>query len=197
MSWEYEVIERSGHTRNAEELRHELNKLGKKNYLLVTDFDEKLIFVRPTPIPPSTNQAVTGRVSVVASPDSEGDPSMAQLTVDAAGVAKFQFDDDKGDIVGAPQGDGSGIVVAFASDNPAVVSGYSEATEGTDENGLAQWTATPTVVADGDFNVSASVSNTSGAPLVDDDGSTAFVQAPSVPVSLAGGQATTGTTTED
>lgn len=198
--YEYKVREQDHHTERAHELQEELDQLGKQGWLLVAEHDEKLIFVRPIAPPappPDTRQAVTGTVSIVTpTTTSEGESTMAQLTVDAAGVAKFQFDDDKGDIVGAPQGDGTGIVVSFVSDNPAVVSGYGPATEGVDANGAPQWTASPTVVADGDFNLSASVANTSGAPLVDDDGSTAFVQAPAVPVNLAGGQATTGTTSE-
>lgn len=197
--YEYKVREQDRHTERAHELQDELNELGKQGWLLVAEHDEKLILVRPLapPSPPVTRQAVTGTVSVVTpTTTSEGESTMAQLTVDAAGVAKFQFDDDHGDIVPAPAGDGTGIVVSFVSDNPAVVSGYGPATEGVDANGLPQWTASPTVVADGDFNLSASVANTSGAPLVDDDGSTAFVQAPAVPVTLAGGQATTGTTSE-
>lgn len=119
------------------------------------------------------------------------------LTVDAAGVAKFQFDDDLGEPAAAPQGDGSGIAVSFSSDNPSVVSGYGPTSESADANGYPVYTAEPTVVGDGSFNLSASVVNTSGAPLVDDDGSTPFTQPSAVPVSLAAGQATTGTVSED
>lgn len=196
--YEYKVREQDRHTEHARELQNELDELGKHGWLLVAEHDEKLIFVRPIapPPPPTTNQAVTGTVSIVTpSTTSQGDSTMA-LTVDAAGVAKFQFDDDKGDIVAPPQGDGSGIVVAFASDNPEVVSGFGATSVGVDADGNVEYTASPTVVADGTYNLSASVANTSGTPLVDDDGETAFVQAPSVPVTLAGGQATTGTTSE-
>jgi hypothetical protein len=194
--YEYKVREQDRHTQDARHLQEELERLGKEGWLLITEHDEKLIFVRPIvppPPPPDTGQAVTGTVSIATS-TTQGDSTM--LTVDAAGVAKFQFDDDKGDIVGPPQGDGSGVVVSFASDNPEVVSGFGATSVGVDDNGNAEYTASPTVVADGTYNLTATVANTSGAPLVDDDGSTAFVQAPSVPVTLAGGQATTGTTSE-
>jgi hypothetical protein len=52
------------------------------------------------------------------------------------------------------------------------------------------------VVADGTFNLSATVANASGAPLVDNDGATAFVQPSAVAVTLAAGQATTGSVSE-
>lgn len=134
-----------------------------------------------------TPQAVTGRLTL------EGGP---MLTVDAAGVAKFQFEDDKGDVAAAPQGDGSGIAVSFASDNPSVVSGFGPTEVSQDANGYPAYTASPTVVADGTYNLSATVANTSGAPLVDDDGSTAFTQPSAVAVTLAAGQATTGQVSE-
>ena len=119
------------------------------------------------------------------------------LTVDAAGVAKFQFVDDKGDLdAPVPAGDGSGITISFSSDNPAVVSGFDASVPGVDANGAAQWTANPTVVADGTYNLSATVANTSGATLMDDDGVTAFTQPAAIAVTLAAGQATTGTVSE-
>ncbi len=194
MTWQYKVREAETHSRSAHELEDELNKLGAQDWLLVTEHNEKLIFVRPA-APPTPPQAVSGRVSVVPSTNSQGEP-MA-LTVDAAGVAKFQFDDDKGDVnIAPPTGDSSGLVVTFASDNPAVVSGYDAAVQGQDANGNPEWTANPTVVADGTFNLSAEVTQVSGAPLVDDDGTTPFVQPQAVAVTLAGGQATTGTVSE-
>jgi hypothetical protein len=192
-TYEYEVIDRSEHDVGRGELAEELNQLGKRGWLYVGDHRDMCVLVRPL-APPPTRQAVTGTVSVVAATSSEGE-TMA-LTVDTAGVAKFVFDDDKGDVVGAPKGDGTGVTVSFSSDNPAVVSGFGPTQVGTDANGNPEYTATPTVVADGSYNLTAVVSNTSGAPLVDDDGATPFVQPASVPVTLAGGQATTGTTSE-
>lgn len=122
---------------------------------------------------------------------------MPQLTVDSAGNAKFQFDDDHQDIVGPPQGDGSGIVVTFSSDNAAVASlANPVGVAGSDANGLPQFLAPLTFGEDGSFNLSAEVSNVSGAPLVDDDGTTPFVQGQPVNVPVAGGQATTGTSSE-
>lgn len=123
---------------------------------------------------------------------------MAQLTVDSAGNAKYQFDDDHDDIAAAPAGDGSGIVVTFASDTPSVASlADPVGVAGVDANGYAEYLAPLTFGVDGTFNLSAVVSNVSGAPLLDDDGVTAFAQAAPVAVPVAAGQATTGTTSED
>ena len=195
VAYEYHVLGHSDHSQGAHELREELNQLGREGWLLITDYEEKLILARPLASP---RQAVSGRVTVeAASPDQQGEPPMPQLTVDSAGNAKFQFDDDHDDIVGPPQGDGSGIVVTFSSDNPSVASlANPVGVAGTDANGLPQFLAPLTFGVDGTFNLSAEVTNESGAPLVDDDGTTAFVQAPAVAVPVAGGQATTGTTSE-
>ncbi len=194
--YEYEVVERSRHSQGAHELVEELNELGKKGWLLVTDFEEQLVLVRPLAAPTHTKQAVTGTVSVVAAATTQG-AHMAVLTVDSTGNAKFQFADDHGDIVGAPAGDGSGIVVTFVSDDEAVASlANPVGVAGTDAAGLPEYLAPLTFGVDGTFNLSAVVSNTSGAPLVDDDGTTPFVQSAAVAVPVAGGQATTGTTSE-
>lgn len=72
----------------------------------------------------------------------------------------------------APTGDGSGLVVTIAADNPVVTIGAVT---------LSGDTATATATADAvtvdtPFNYSATVANTSGAPLVDDDGVTPFIQ---------------------
>lgn len=118
------------------------------------------------------------------------------LNVDSTGQNLiFQFDDDHGDIAAPPAGDGSGLVVTLASDNSAVAT-VGATTQGTDANGNVEYTAPLTFGTDGTFNASATVANTSGADLLDDDGTTAFVQPASVAVSVAAGQATTGTVTE-
>lgn len=198
-TYEYRVRRLDFQREDEERLERELNREGAEGYLLVTTDGHHGIFVKTTeptpPPPPPRKQAVTGRVSVVAStPKREGAPPMAQLTVDSAGNAKYQFDDDHGDVVGAPRGDGSGIVVTFASDDPSVASlANPVGVAGTDDAGLPEYLAPLTFGVDGSFNLSADVSNASGAPLVDDDGSTPFVQGDAVPVPVAGGQAVTGT----
>lgn len=180
-----------GHSSSKEELEDVLDRAGRAGWLLVTEHANRLIFVRPRGS--STRQAVTGTVSVVIA-DNQGDPNMGQLTVDSQGNAKYQFDDDHKDVVGPPKGDGSGIVVTFASDNSAVASlANPVGIEGTDANGLPEYLAPLTFGTDGTFNLSAVVTNVSGAPLVDDDGATPFVQAAPVSVPVAGGQAVTGT----
>jgi hypothetical protein len=142
-----------------------------------------------TPTPPS--QATTGTVSV-RGPQGVNMP----LTVDSTGQNLiFQFDDDHGDVAAPPAGDGSGLVVTLTSDNTAVAS-VGSTVAGTDANGNAEYTAPLTFGVDGTFNAGATVANSSGAALLDDDGVTAFVQPASVSVSVAAGQATTGTVSE-
>jgi hypothetical protein len=75
-----------------------------------------------------------------------------------------------------PKGDGSGIVVTFASDNPAVTLGNATG---------AGNTATAPITGSAAFNLSALVANVSGAPLLDDDGATPFVQPAPVAVAAA------------
>jgi hypothetical protein len=117
-------------------------------------------------------------------------------TVDEKDEAVFQFDDDHGDIVAAPAGDGTGIVVTFASDNTAVASFASPTgVQGTDANGNPEWVAPITYGVDGSWNLTAQVGNVSGAALVDDDGVTDFVQPQPSAQQVAAGQAVTGTTT--
>ena len=71
-----------------------------------------------------------------------------------------------------PTGDGSGLVVTLSADNPVVT--ISALTLSGDA-----YTGTATagdVSVDTPFNYTAVVANTSGAPLLDDDGTTPFVQ---------------------
>jgi hypothetical protein len=83
-----------------------------------------------------------------------------------------------------PKGDGSGIVVTFSSDNPAVTLGA--ATPGpTGDTAQAAITGTDA------FNLSAVVANSSGATLLDDDGVTDFVQPSPIAVAASTPQTTT------
>lgn len=75
---------------------------------------------------------------------------------------------------GTLPGDGSGLVVTFASDGTSSV---GPATQGTDADGNTNFAASLTDAGDGTVsNISGVVANVSGATLLDADGSTAFIQ---------------------
>jgi len=80
-----------------------------------------------------------------------------------------------------PNGDGSGIVVTFSSDNPAVTLGAATASGDT---------ATASITGTDAFNLSAVVANVSGAELFDNDGTTPFVQPSPIPVAASTPQTT-------
>ena len=92
------------------------------------------------------------------------------IEVGATEVVTLTFQDAAGEATTPPTGDGSGIVVTIASDNEAV------ATVGATTASADTAVATATGVAEGSFNYTATVANTSGAPLLDNDGATVFVQ---------------------
>jgi hypothetical protein len=87
--------------------------------------------------------------------------------------AILTFTDGGGNPAAPPAGDGSGLVVTFSSDNPAVTIGT--ATSSGD-------TATAPITGTEAFNLSAVVANVSGVALLDDDGSTPFDQPSTIPV---------------
>ena len=84
-----------------------------------------------------------------------------------ATTAILTFTDATGAPITPPTGDGSGLVITFASDNPAVTIGSATGSGNT---------ATAPITGTDAFNLSATVANVSGAPLLDNDGVTAFVQ---------------------
>lgn len=90
--------------------------------------------------------------------------------------AVLTFTDASGAEIAPPTGDGSGLDVTFASDNPAVTVGT--ATGAGDE-------ATAVITGTEAFNLSAVVSNASGAPLFDNDGVTPFIQPSPIPVAAS------------
>jgi hypothetical protein len=118
----------------------------------------------------------------------------AQSTTAVLGVtmpnAILTFVDPSGVAIAPPTGDGSGLVVTFASDNPAVTIGTAVG---------AGDTATAPITGTEAFNLSATVANTSGAPLLDDDGVTPFVQPSPIPVAATTppDQAVTGVLSTD
>ena len=90
-----------------------------------------------------------------------------------ATTATLTFTDSTGAPATPPKGDGSGLSITFASDNPAVTLGpVSPAGD----------TATATITGTEAFNLSAVVANVSSAALLDDDGTTPFVQPTAIPV---------------
>jgi hypothetical protein len=102
------------------------------------------------------------------------------LTVGGTTTATLGFVDAAGAAAAPPTGDGSGLVVTFTSDTPAVAT-VGTAVAGTDAAGNGNYTATVTGVSAGDYNLGATVLNASGAALEDDDGVTAFIQPAPVP----------------
>jgi uncharacterized protein with PIN domain len=118
--------------------------------------------------------AQVGRlVALLAQPYQSTTAVLTTKEHDMATTATLTFTDASGNPAAPPTGDGSGITVTFASDNPAVTLGTAVA--GTDA-------ATATITGTEAFNLSATVANTSGAALVDDDGTTPFVQPASIAV---------------
>ena len=114
------------------------------------------------------------------------------LTVDTTtGNAVLGFTDDKNDPTGPPAGDGSGLTVTFASDDAAVAT-PGTAVAGTDAAGNVNYEAPIAVSAEGSFGLSCVVGNASGAELLDDDGTTPFVQPQSITVPVSAGQAAQG-----
>lgn len=109
---------------------------------------------------------------------------MSTLTLD--------FVDAAGASAPAPTGDGSGLVVTFATDGTSTV---GAAVAGTDASGNVNYSTTITDADDGTTsNLSAVVANTSGAALMDDDGTTAFIQPPSVVFTASSAPSTQATT---
>lgn len=110
-------------------------------------------------------------------PQPKNFATTAQLGVALmATTATLTFVDADGNPAAPPTGDGSGITVTFASDNPAVTVGTAT---GSGDTATAPITGTEA------FNLSAVVANTSGAALLDDDGVTAFVQPTAIAVPAA------------
>lgn len=119
---------------------------------------------------------------------------MTQPTItvdDASDSLVLGFVDDHGDATGLPAGDGSGLVAIFASDNPAVAT-VGDTVAGTDADGNATLTAPVTMVAAGAFNASVTLSNSSGAPLTEADGTTPFPTVDPVAVPVVAGPAAAG-----
>jgi hypothetical protein len=119
------------------------------------------------------------------------------LTVDTTPGSEsilFQFDDDHGNPDAAPTGDGSGVVCPFSSsdDTQATV---GATTVGADANGNPTYEAPITVVTTVPGSVAFSVApaNTSGAPLNENDGVTAFPPIAPLTVPIAAGAPVAGT----
>ena len=114
------------------------------------------------------------------------------LTVGGTTTATLTFKTPDGDAAAPPTGDGSGLSVTFNSSDVTVATVGAATLDGQ------TYTAEVTGVAEGSYSLNAAVENTSGAALVDDDGTTPFVQ-PAAAEGTVGaapaGQATTATIT--
>jgi hypothetical protein len=115
------------------------------------------------------------------------------LTVGGTTTATLGFVDSAGAAAQPPKGDGSGLVVTYTSDNEAVAT-VSAAALGADAAGNGNYTATVTGVSAGTYNLGATVLNTSGAALEDDDGVTGFIQPAPVSESVTASTASQATT---
>jgi uncharacterized protein YjdB len=105
-----------------------------------------------------------------------------QISVDTVGEsATIEWVDDRGD-TNAPAP--AGAVVTFTSDNPAV------ATVATDATNPLQGDVTP--VAEGTANIGATIADASGNPILEPDGVTPFTVA-SVAVTVGPGAADSAT----
>jgi hypothetical protein len=144
--------------------------------------------VEPTPTPPKSSGAVKAVLVVKV----KGASPMALNVDDTTGDIVLTFEDDKDDVTGPPPGDGSGLVVTFASDNAAVCTLGAAVLSADGQS----YSAPATPASEGSFNASAVVANTSGAALTDADGTTPFVQPTAVNVPVSAGQAASGSLAE-
>lgn len=97
---------------------------------------------------------------------------LMSLTVGGTTTATLTFVDANGESVAPPTGDGSGLTVTFQSSDTTV------ATVGPATLSGDTFTAEVTGVVEGSYTLPGAVENTSGAPLLDNDGTTPFVQPP-------------------
>jgi hypothetical protein len=114
----------------------------------------------------------------------EGDPEMP-LTVDSANaVAILSFTDDHGDAVAPP----SGALAAAASSDTAVMT-VGAAAPGTDANGVANIQFPLSEVTAGTSDLSVTVTDASGSPLLGPDGVTPIPVPAPVTVTVTPGAA--------
>lgn len=122
------------------------------------------------------------RAVLVITPTQGVNQVPGQISVDTVGEsATIEWVDDRGD-TNAPAP--AGAVVTFTSDNPAV------ATVATDATNPLQGDVTP--VAEGTANIGATIADASGNPILEPDGVTPFTVA-SVAVTVGPGAADSAT----
>jgi hypothetical protein len=149
------VTRRQEHEEN--ELLERLVELGESNAMTLGAIESGIFAIQDT---------LAALVALLSPPFS----TTAQLSVGGSMPdLTLTFVDATGTPATPPKGDGTGLNVVFSSDGTSTV-GAGVATGDTVVAPLS-------VVDDGNSNnLSAVVSNVSGAPLLDDDGTTAFVQ---------------------
>jgi hypothetical protein len=130
--------------------------------------------------------AVTGRLRL------GGTMGLTVDTTPGSESVTFTFDDDHGNPTNGPTGDGSGVQVSLSSAN--TLTSVGAVVVGSDAAGNPTFTApiTVTTTVPGTAEFAGSVANLSGAPLLDDDGITPFVQPTNVTVPITAGAAVTG-----
>jgi hypothetical protein len=157
------------------EMNVQLGLLG--DVLVKTNVLLTQILAGEQPSPTGPGQAVSGKLTITP----KGEPM--SFTVDSTtGTGTYVFDDDKGDVATQP----AGSTVAFSSDTPTVA---TVAADGT--NPLQ---ADITIVGvEGTATITAVTNGADGNPLAfAADGTTPFVQAAGVLITVSAGQATTG-----
>lgn len=120
---------------------------------------------------------------LIVSP-TQGEQMPGSITVDTANeTVTIEFVDDRGDTNAAPpvSPDGNPIVVTFTSDNTAVV------TVATDASNPLMGDITP--VAEGTANIGATLANDDGSPVLEADGVTPFPTPATVAVTVGPGAA--------
>jgi hypothetical protein len=168
------------------EILESIEALAQQQLVLLEQIAASTALTAKNTTPPPPAFARSARLTV------KGDSKMG-LNVDSTGQnAVLTFEDDKGDVVAPPPGDGSGLVVDITSTG-VITLGAAELV--TDPAGVvpAYYAAPISITGAGEFTLSATVANTSGAALTDADGTTPFVQPAPLTDTVAVGQATGAT----
>lgn len=151
----------------AEELNQEFHHTTEQHIHLHLDGNVTIELAGPVTL----NHQYPPRPAVRAQIKIGDKMSPGRISIDATTKqAEIKYTDDRGDTDAAAP---DGAVVTFASDNDAVAT--------VDPN-----TGAITPVAEGDFNVSATIAGADGSPIMEPDGVTPFTVEPSAETIVAG-----------
>lgn len=134
---------------------------------LSTKIDDGVAEILAAILGPPSPPAVSATLTVVNN-QGEPEPMPSTITVDTVGeAADLQFVDDKGDTDAAPPtgADGNPAVIAFVSSDPTVFTVDPES-------------GAITVVGEGTADLSVTIDDDTGAPILEADGTTPFAPAP-------------------